>query len=281
MTLDAASHSYDPAEESAPYSLVFNRASPSAYRAGIASRRFTRSSGCHLERLKVPVVNGASAYGMDTSKALQHEVFEELGAPYPATRVANSPAAVMAAARRSPLSAARQGQRRRSGAGIERFDNETALAAAVAANALNFGVDGVVAGAGDGSASRRAHHTRGGPGRTSFYAINVFPAPDSLFNLCPADVCQTTDGRPLSRSACALDAPKTGMRVERADPPREILAQVERIARQVSLDVGGIEYLVDDRDGQHYFYDINALSNFVADARRSWASTHTSDSSTT
>jgi hypothetical protein len=24
---------------------------------------------------------------------------------------------------------------------------------------------------------------------------------------------------------------------------------------------------VDDRDGRHYFYDINALSNFVADAR--------------
>jgi hypothetical protein len=30
--------------------------------------------------------------------------------------------------------------------------------------------------------------------------------------------------------------------------------------------VGGIEYLVDDRDGRHYFYDVNALSNFVADA---------------
>jgi hypothetical protein len=30
--------------------------------------------------------------------------------------------------------------------------------------------------------------------------------------------------------------------------------------------VGGIEYLVDDRDGQAYVYDINALSNFVADA---------------
>jgi hypothetical protein len=42
---------------------------------------------------------------------------------------------------------------------------------------------------------------------------------------------------------------------------------VEEIARRVELDVGGIEYLVDDRDGRHYFYDINALSNFVADAR--------------
>jgi hypothetical protein len=49
-------------------------------------------------------------------------------------------------------------------------------------------------------------------------------------------------------------------------PPAEIIAQVERIAQFTGLDVGGIEYLVDDRDGRHYFYDVNALSNFVADA---------------
>jgi hypothetical protein len=57
------------------------------------------------------------------------------------------------------------------------------------------------------------------------------------------------------------------MRVEQFKPPREIIGEVERIAERVSLDVGGIEYLVDDRDGRHYFYDINALSNFVADGR--------------
>jgi hypothetical protein len=35
----------------------------------------------------------------------------------------------------------------------------------------------------------------------------------------------------------------------------------------VKLDVGGVEYMIDSRDGKPYFYDINALSNFVADAR--------------
>jgi hypothetical protein len=32
------------------------------------------------------------------------------------------------------------------------------------------------------------------------------------------------------------------------------------------IDVGGIEYMIDDRDGKIVYYDINALSNFVADA---------------
>ncbi|HEX4936816.1 MAG TPA: hypothetical protein VFV33_26725, partial [Gemmatimonadaceae bacterium] len=97
------------------------------------------------------------------------------------------------------------------------------------------------------------------------YAINVFPATGS-FDLCPADACQTTNGVELVRGACAVDAPRIGLRVEGTTPPREIIEQVERIARASKLDVGGIEYLVDDRDGRHYFYDINALSNFVADA---------------
>ncbi|HEY5085793.1 MAG TPA: hypothetical protein VII66_00405, partial [Gemmatimonadaceae bacterium] len=97
------------------------------------------------------------------------------------------------------------------------------------------------------------------------YAINVYPGTGS-FDLCPADACQTTNGVELVRGACAVDAPKTGLRVEAATPSAEIIAQIEEIARATRLDVGGVEYLVDDRDGKHYFYDVNALSNFVADA---------------
>jgi len=35
--------------------------------------------------------------------------------------------------------------------------------------------------------------------------------------------------------------------------------------QEARIEVGGIEYIIDDRDGKLYFYDINALSNFVAD----------------
>jgi len=33
--------------------------------------------------------------------------------------------------------------------------------------------------------------------------------------------------------------------------------------QEANIEVGGIEYIIDDRDGRLYFYDIHALSNFL------------------
>jgi hypothetical protein len=96
------------------------------------------------------------------------------------------------------------------------------------------------------------------------YGIKVYPEEGS-FNLCPGDACQGPDGRDLVRGACAVDAARNKLRVEAFSPSREVSDWVLQIARRVKLDVGGIELLVDDRDGRPYVYDINALSNFVAD----------------
>ena len=96
------------------------------------------------------------------------------------------------------------------------------------------------------------------------YGIRVHLGDGAGFDLCPADVCKTTDGRELTSSACPVGAAKAGLSVEAYEPPPEIVAAVERIAAAAHIDVGGIEYLVSDRDGEIYFYDINALSNFVA-----------------
>jgi hypothetical protein len=43
---------------------------------------------------------------------------------------------------------------------------------------------------------------------------------------------------------------------------------VESIMQTAGIEVGGIEYVIDDRDGRLLYYDINALSNFVADPER-------------
>ena len=89
------------------------------------------------------------------------------------------------------------------------------------------------------------------------------------------------DGRRASRSACAMDAPKTGMRVERFAPPPEIVARGGADRERTRSSTSGNRYLVDDRDGEHYFYDINALSNFVADPLNVVGFDHSSGSSTT
>ena len=65
-----------------------------------------------------------------------------------------------------------------------------------------------------------------------------------------------------------VEASKAGLKVEGYQAPAKVASDIERIVRAAGIDVGGIEYIVDDRDGNIYYYDINALSNFVADAPR-------------
>ena len=67
-----------------------------------------------------------------------------------------------------------------------------------------------------------------------------------------------------SRGAWPADAPKNNLRVEGFTPPPEVIAEVELIMAAARIEIGGIEYMIEDRDGRRYYYDINALSNFVA-----------------
>lgn len=264
--LDAAAHSYDPSETTVPYSAVFNRASPSAYLRGNGSSIFATLHWLrHLERFDVPVVNNAKAYALELSKANQLDLLADLGLPFPKSRVINNPSLAAKAAEGLRFPVLVKANIGGSGAGIVRYDSADALAGAVARGEVEVGIDGTAL-VQESAPLHQGHITRVETlGGKYLYAINVFPPQDS-FDLCPADACQTTSGVELVRGACAIDAPKTGMRVEGTRPSDAIIAQVELISQMAGIDIGGIEYLVDDRDGQHYFYDINALSNFVADA---------------
>ncbi len=263
--VDAASHVFDPSEDDVPYSLVFNRASPSAYLRDHRQTTFhTLHWLRHLERIGVPVVNGAHVYALELSKASQLDLLEELGLPYPKARAINNVNRALDAAKSLRYPVLVKANIGGSGAGIVRYETESALAGAIERGEVALGIDGVAL-VQESAPLRDGHIVRVETlGGKYLYAIKVFPAVGS-FDLCPADACQTADGVELVRGACAVDAPKTGLRVEGYDAPPEIIAQVEAISRRAGLDVGGIEYLIDDRDGKHYFYDVNALSNFVAD----------------
>ncbi len=264
--LDPRAHLYDPADGRPPYSLLFNRMSPSAYlRGGIQGMFFTLGYLAHLERVGLPVVNGLTAFTVETSKARQLTLLQQLGLPYPKARVVNHASRAVEAAQGLRFPVVVKANVGGSGAGIVRYDTPAALADAAAGGRLDFGVDHTAL-VQEFVPARGGHITRVEVlGGKYLYAIKVHTAGDS-FNLCPADICQRADGVELVRAACPIDAPKTGMRVEGYTPPAAVITACERIMQTAGIDVGGIEYMTDDRDGSLVYYDVNALSNFVAAA---------------
>lgn len=266
--VQADAHWYDPAETTLSHPVVFNRMSPSAYTRGRAHLIFyTQQYLAHLERLGVRVINGARAWQTEISKAAQLSLLERLDLPYPRAHVLHHVSQVTTAARGLRFPVVVKPNIGGSGAGIRRFDTAAALEAAAGVGAIDLGLD---------STALVQEYIPAADGRivrvevlngSYLYAIRIYSSGDS-FNLCPADVCHGVDGAELARPACPIDAPKNNFRVEGYTPPDEIVRAVERIMGAAGIELGGVEYMIDARDGRLYFYDVNALSNFVADAPR-------------
>ena len=268
VTLDATQHVYDPGDNERPYAVVFNRMSPSAYLRGHGHGIFyTVQYLDYLENLGTRIINGQKAFAIEISKARQLSLLDSLNLPYPKARVINNPALAVAASEGLRFPIVVKANIGGSGAGIVRFDSRDELRAAVDEGKVNLGIDQTAL-VQEFIPPRGGHITRVETlGGKYLYGIRVFTTGET-FNLCPADICQTTDGVELARVACPVDAPRSGLRVEAFEPPREVIRAVERIVQAAQIDVGGVEYIVDERDGSLLYYDINALSNFVADATR-------------
>jgi D-Ala-D-Ala ligase-like protein len=268
IKLDARYHQYDPASSEREYSLLFNRMSPSAWQRGVGHGIFyTINYLKHLEDKGVRVVNGSRGFTHETSKALQSALLEKLGLPYPKARVINHPSQALSAAEEIGYPVIVKPNIGGSGAGIKRFTSPLELQAAVTENSLYFGIDSTALvqecfTARDGIITRV--EVLGGK---YLYAIQIHITGET-FDLCPADICKNTKGEELTRIACPVDAPKTGMTVEAYQAPHRVIEEVERVMQHAGIEVGGVEYVIDERTGRQLYYDINALSNFVADPER-------------
>jgi len=268
LRVDARNHRYDPG--AAPkYSLLFNRMSPSAWQRGMGHGIFyTLGYLKHLEEKGVRVVNGSRAFAHEISKAAQLTNLEALGLDYPKARVVNHVSQVLEAAEAIGYPLVVKPNIGGSGAGIERFDGAEQLKEAVAANRLQFGLDST-------ALVQECFEPRDGVitrvevlGGKYLYAIRI-QTEGRTYNLCPGDICQSTAGEELERRpGCPIDAVKNGLKVEGYEPPREVIEAVERIMLLAGVEVGGVEYVVDERSGRLLYYDVNALSNFVADPER-------------
>jgi len=264
----APKHFYSIDSRSKPeFKVLFNRMSPSADSREHGSGIFyTLSWLGHLEQQGVRVINGTKAFQYEVSKALQHSLIQSLGLGYIPTRVIHQAEQAIEAANGLRYPIVVKPNVGGSGKGIVRFDSPEALASAVKNGELELGYDHIAL-VQEFIPARGGHITRVETlGGKYLYAIKVHLT-GQTFDLCPADICQTERGEALN-NACVLEASKAGLKVEGYTPPPEVIAAVEQIIQAAGIDVGGIEYIVDDRDGQVYYYDVNALSNFVADPIR-------------
>jgi hypothetical protein len=265
--IHAPEHFYAAGEAAPGFSVVFNRMSPSADRRQHGSAIFhTLAWLGQLELQGMRVLNGTEAFRYEVSKALQLSLLSSLGLPYPKSRVIHDPRHAVAAAEGLRYPVVVKPNVGGSGSGIVRFNSKEELQAAIDSGTLHLGFDhiGLVQ---EFIPARGGHITRVETlAGTYLYAINVHLTGET-FDLCPADICQSARGESLV-NACVIEGAKAGLKVEGFTPPREVIDAIERIVRAAQIDVGGIEYVIDDRDGQIYYYDVNALSNFIADAPR-------------
>ncbi len=245
-----AGGSFDPAGSPAPATVVFSRVAMSSFlREPEHPIFYAQSLFEHWQGLGTRVVN-ASALNIDTSKARQMSLIARLGLKGPATRVAHRQADIPAAAQGLRFPVLVKADIGGAGAGITRYETPEKLAEAAGEKWCPVGVNGIsliqeYAPRRDGKVTRV--ETLNGK---YLYALDI-ESPGDAFDLCPADACLVRPGAPT-------------LTMTRADPSPEIIAAVERIAVEGGLEVGGVEYLIDERNGDVLFYDINGLSNFVA-----------------
>ncbi len=265
--IDHSSHAFDPRDRRARHSVIVNRTSPSSHTRGHRGVLFyAEALLSHYESLGVPVVNPVAAYRFEKSKALQLGLFERVGARYPRSLVVNHPVQALAALDRLRLPVVVKPNVGGSGAGIVRVDTKGELESAL--DRLDLGPDGTAL------VQEYIESTEGAIVRVEvlggeyLYAIRIVREPGAGFNLCPADICQPGGGGAATGpglGACPASA-TAGLTVTRFDPPAEAIETVIRLARAASIDIGGVEYLVSKADQRIYYYDVNATSNFVANA---------------
>jgi len=243
------SHHFDLAE-GPPARIIFNRLAMSAFLREPEHPVFYAAAALdHWRRCGADIINGPEVLGLDSSKARQLSLFRSLGLAIPSTRVVHRIADLVVAAEGMSYPLLVKANIGGAGAGIVRFDHPEELAAAVRDETVPSSIDNVLllqdyVPARGGTVIRL--ETLGGK---FLYALEV--ATGSAFDLCPADACVAEPGR----AAISMTA---------FDPPDALKAAAERVARASGLDVGGVEAVIDERDGLARFYDYNALSNFVA-----------------
>ena len=254
VPIELAGHGFDPASREVPAPLILSRVAQSSFlREAEHPIFYAEALLDHWARCGARVLNGAEVLAIDSSKARQLSLISSLGYAIPETRVVHRVRDLVAAAEGMAYPLLVKANIGGSGAGIVRYSSLAELQASITDRTVPRSVDQVLL-------VQDYVPPRGGTilrietlGGRFLYAIEIESSGES-FDLCPADGCVARPGR-------------KAIRMTAVTPAAEIIQAAERIASAAGIDLGGIEVVIDDRDGTPRFYDINAMSNYVADPR--------------
>lgn len=242
--------------------LVVNRASPSAGRRGHASAVFFALQMIErFERLGIPVINGSNAYLLEISKARQYQLLKQLELPFPRTVVVNSPDHVLAAGRsfgdRPVILKPNVGG---SGAGVERFNSGARIDRQRAAATLAASLD---------KTAVLQEYLEGDIYRVEWiggkhlYSVKVT---GGGWDKCPNQDCSSRasgDRNTVPNYSLCANRPGNPPAFTKHEEEQCVKDDVALVAKAGKLDVCGVEYM--KVGNQRYYFDINALSNFVRD----------------
>ena len=260
-------HFFNPCVDAFPYSLVVNRVS--AYPSTASAPQvvlYVKQYLAYLEGIGTPVINGWRSYEVGTSKALQMQIFSKLGLNSPKSRVIHHAAQAVDAAEKLQFPVLIKPNVGGSGAGITLFKTREELVRSVDAGEIDLGIDRV---------ALIQEYLK--PKDDCIYRVEVLndaflyairlPVLAENFNYCPADGCNIDrfDYCPVGGSSGG-DTDSGASGITAFVPELEVIEKVRQAVAAAGADIGGVEYLINAADDQLYFYDINPLSNFVANA---------------
>jgi len=252
VALELGGHGFDPASREVPAPVILSRVAQSSFLRDPEHPIFYAAALLdHWQRCGASVLNGAATLAIDSSKARQLSLITSLGLAIPKTRVVHRSSDLPRASEDMDFPLLVKANIGGSGAGIVRYSSLDELRSSLDDGTVPQSVDKVLL-LQDyvpprGGTILRIETLRG----RFLYALEVESGGDT-FDLCPADACLAQPGRSIVRMKAVM-------------PTKEIIRAAERIAEAAHLFVGGVEVIIDERDGVPRFYDINAMSNFVAE----------------
>ena len=222
-------------EEKTPrFGIFYNMMDLSDYqRNGLHSVFYTFGYLRHLEDCGVRVINGSRAFSHDISKALQLILLQQLGMKHPKAHVINHIAEVRAACEGLRFPIVIKPNVDGSNSVAQKFNSAEEVNEAIINNHIDLGAD----------------HSA---------IIQEFIEPAGGYTTR----VETIGGKYLYATRTYTHKSKT----EPCTPSASIIRNVEAIVQNASIDVGGVEYIIDERDEEVLYTAVNTTTNYINNA---------------